>query len=193
LYPLTLNSLVAACNQSSNRHPVANYGPAEVSEALAELRRMGLARVVHSASYRAEKYRHVADEAWALSPGEMAILAVLALRGAQTASELRTRTDRYPGVEEMGGPLALLERLSTRYAEPFVVRLGRQPGQREERWAQLLGGEPEAEDAVMPSSPARSPSAIAALEARVSALENDIAELRSVLADRADSGQTHTS
>ena len=93
-YPLTLAALVAACNQASNRDPVVQYDQRSVEEALAGLREKGLARIVHSRHNRAARHRHVLDEALALNGQELAVLAVLMLRGAQTPGELRARTER---------------------------------------------------------------------------------------------------
>jgi uncharacterized protein len=143
-YPLTLNSLVLACNQSSNRDPVVTYDESTVLDAIQRLRDRGLVRIVHSSSYRATKYRHVAAEVWALTSGELAVLAVLFLRGPQTINELRTRTERYGGdVEDLGGVEGVLDRLATGKQEPFVLCGGRQAGQREERWRHLFGSEPD--------------------------------------------------
>jgi uncharacterized protein YceH (UPF0502 family) len=175
-YPLTLNAAVLACNQTSNRNPVVAYTADEVAEVLGELRRRGLARVVHSPSNRADKYRHVLDEVWGLTREELAVLAVLVLRGPQTVTELRTRTERYPSLEDLGGVEGVLHRLRNRYDEPYVVRLDRRPGQREERWAHLLAGEvldlPE---------PAPSASARSGVGERLARLERDVADLRAEL------------
>jgi uncharacterized protein YceH (UPF0502 family) len=182
-YPLTMNGLLAGCNQSSNRTPVVSWGPEDVEPVLAELREAGLVRVVHSPSNRAEKYRHVAGEAWELGPAELAVLAVLALRGPQTVSELRTRTERYGSLEDLGGVDGVLHRLKNRYDHPWVVRLERQPGQREERWAHLLAGEVAAElpgriDGDAGEHPRR-PTAerLAELEARVETLTEVVGRL----------------
>jgi uncharacterized protein YceH (UPF0502 family) len=146
-YPLTLNGLVAACNQTSNRDPLVAYDEATIVAALDGLREQGLVRVVHSSSYRATKYRHVADEAWALTSGELAVLAVLLLRGPQTLNELRTRTERYGSdIDDLGGVEEVLRRLAQLKEEPFVVHLGRQSGQREDRWTHLLGSPPPASE-----------------------------------------------
>lgn len=178
-YPLTLNSLVIACNQSSNRNPVTDYSPGEVSTVLGELRALGLARVVHSPSNRADKYRHVLDEAWGLTRAELAVLAVLALRGPQTVNELRTRTERYPSLDDLGGVDGVLHRLKNRYDTPYVTRLERHPGQREERWAHLLAGEVLEVPAVAAAAP-RSGSAerVSALEAELATLRQEVARLR---------------
>ncbi len=190
-YPLTLNALVLACNQTSNRNPVTDYSPGEVSTVLAELRSLGLARVVHSPSNRADKYRHVLDEAWGLTSAELAVLAVLVLRGPQTVNEIRTRTERYPSLDDLGGVEGVVHRLKNRYDDPYVVRLERQPGQQEERWAHLLAGE-VLEILSVPTGPGapRSGNAervtaleadLAALRAEVARLRADVDELRSVL------------
>jgi uncharacterized protein YceH (UPF0502 family) len=184
-YPLTMNGLLTGCNQTSNRTPVVSWGPDEVEPVLAELRQAGLVRVVHSPSNRAEKYRHVAGEAWELGPGELAVLAVLALRGPQTVNELRTRTERYGGLEDLGGVDGVLHRLKNRYDHPWVVRLERQAGQREERWAHLLAGEVTAEvlarsDAEVGESPRRATTErLADLEAQVAALTGTVSRLES--------------
>ncbi|HLH47268.1 MAG TPA: YceH family protein [Acidimicrobiales bacterium] len=188
-YPLTLNALVLACNQTSNRSPVVAYSPGQVSAALDRLRARKLARVVHSPSNRADKYRHVADETWGLTRAELAVLAVLALRGPQTVNELRTRTERYPSLDDLGGVEGVLHRLRNRYDDPYVVRLERRPGQREERWAHLLAGEViEVPDAA--AAPVRSATAdrlavleqeVTALRAQVTALAGQVAEVRQLL------------
>jgi len=173
-YPLTMNALLLACNQSSNRNPIVSWTAADVEPVLARLRERKLARVVHQPGNRADKYRHVLHETWALTAGELAVLAVLALRGPQTVNELRIRTERYPGLEEMGGVDGILHRLKNRYDEPYVTRLERQPGQREERWAHLLAGE------VIDVEPgdARPARATGGAAERVAAVESELAALR---------------
>jgi uncharacterized protein YceH (UPF0502 family) len=182
-YPITLNALVLACNQSSNRNPIVDYTPGQVSEIVGELRALGLARVVHSPGQRADKYRQVMHETWGLTKAELAVLAVLALRGPQTVNELQTRTERYGDLSELGGVDGVLHRLKNRYDESYVVRLGRQPGQREERWAHLLAGEvivvPE-QVSVAPRS--GSSERVAALEAEIISLRSDVTALRAEVA-----------
>jgi uncharacterized protein len=184
-YPLTMNGLLLACNQTSNRQPVVTYTTDDVEPVLASLRDAGLVRLVHSPSNRAVKYRHVAGEAWELGPGELAVLAVLALRGPQTANELRTRTERYDGLEDLGGVDGVLHRLRNRYAEPWVVRLERRPGQREERWMHLLAGEITEEvlsaaEEVGERGPSTS-ARLAALEAQVAQLTEDLSAMKTQL------------
>lgn len=184
-YPLTMNGLLLACNQTSNRQPVVTYTTDDVEPVLASLREAGLVRVVHSPSNRAVKYRHVAGEPWELGPGELAVLAVLALRGPQTVNELRTRTERYAGLEDLGGVDGVLHRLRNRYAEPWVVRLERRPGQREERWMHLLAGEITEEvlsaaEEVGERGPSTS-ARLAALEAQVAQLAEDLSAMKAQL------------
>jgi uncharacterized protein YceH (UPF0502 family) len=138
-YPLTENAVVAACNQLSNRNPVVAYDNNTVRVTLTGLRQRGLARVIHTPGARVPKHRHILEEALGLNRGEVSLLAVLALRGPQTAGELRTRTERmhdFAGISEVE---STLEELAGR-DEPLVVRLERQPGQKEARYAHLLTG-----------------------------------------------------
>jgi uncharacterized protein YceH (UPF0502 family) len=136
--PLTLNSLVLACNQTSNRDPVVSYEEGSVQRALASLKEAGVVRFVYPSSGRsATRYRHVIDEALSLGESSVALLAVLLLRGPQTVGELRARTERMTTFDDLGAVGAELEHLAGR-VEPLVVELSRRPGQKEERWAQLL-------------------------------------------------------
>lgn len=139
-YPLTLNALVNACNQTSNRHPVVRYDDATVERALASLRERGLVRTVLSPGNRAPKYRHVLEEQLTLVREELAVTTVLLLRGPQTVGELRTRTERMHPFSSLEEVEAALDRLATRHEEPLARRLERQPGQKEARYEHLLGG-----------------------------------------------------
>lgn len=133
-YPLTHNALVTACNQSNNRDPVVSYDAATVDSALDGLRAKGMARVIHAGGgNRTTKYRHVMDEALGLDPRELALVAVLLLRGPQTLNELRTRTERLADYDGSGGIEHDLERLAGR-DEPLVHLLEREPGRREPRY-----------------------------------------------------------
>ena len=138
-YPLTENAVVAACNQLSNRNPVVAYDTNTVRVTLTALRQRGLARVIHTPGARVPKHRHILDEALGLSRGEVSLLAVLALRGPQTVGELRTRTERMHDFGSLSEVEEALEELASR-EEPLVMRLERQPGQKEARFAQLLSG-----------------------------------------------------
>jgi uncharacterized protein YceH (UPF0502 family)/predicted SnoaL-like aldol condensation-catalyzing enzyme len=150
-YPLTLNSLRTACNQSTSRDPVVSYDDHTVERALTSLRERGLTRTVHSTSNRATKFRHVLPDALDLDPGETAVLAVLMLRGAQTVGELKSRTERQHAFDSIDGTSEVLARLADR---GIALQLDRQPGQKDARWIHLLS--PAAEPAA-PATPAASP------------------------------------
>ncbi|HWC12350.1 MAG TPA: DUF480 domain-containing protein [Acidimicrobiales bacterium] len=175
-YPLTMNGLLAACNQSTSRYPVVNLNEPTVESALLNLRADGLLRVVHSRSNRADRYRHVLDEALALAEAELAVLGVLMLRGSQTAAELRTRTERLHRFADQEEVERVLDALAGR-PEPLVARLGRAPGQKEPRWAHLLGG--EVADVAPPVAP--DPSARSSRSERLDALESTVAVLTAEL------------
>ena len=137
-YPLTLNALTLACNQTSNRDPVVSYGESEVHEALDRLKQKGLARFVLPSHGRSVvRYRHVLDEKLAFDQRQLALIGVLLLRGPQTVGELRSRTERMATFDSISEVESDLEGL-TRWEDPPVARLPRRPGQKEERWAQLL-------------------------------------------------------
>lgn len=161
-YPLTLNALVAACNQSNNRDPVVAYDAATVETVLAALREKRMARVLPAGGgNRTTKYRHVLDEALGVDERELALLTVLLLRGPQTLNELRTRTERLADFD--GGSVNAVEHDLARLAErgePLVVFLEREPGRREPRWATTLaGGAPATpvrrSEAMRPPTPVR--------------------------------------
>jgi uncharacterized protein YceH (UPF0502 family) len=137
-YPLTLNSLRLACNQSTSRDPVVSYSDLDVDKALTSLRSRGLTRTVHSTSNRAAKFKHVADTVYELTRVELAVLCVLMLRGPQTVGELKTRTERQHSFRSTDDVEATLAALAGR--DPArVVQLARQPGQKDARWIHLLG------------------------------------------------------
>ena len=188
-YPLSLNALRLACNQSTNRDPVTDYDDATVREAVTRLSRYGLARLASGHGSRAIKYRHLAEEALGLGREELAVLAVLLLRGPQTPGELKARSDRMSSV----GSLDAVERVLGTLAERgYARRLERRPGQKEDRFEHLLGEQALTQPAPAPSAqPAPAPSvqpgppqpaADRTLEARVEALEAEVAELREQLA-----------
>jgi len=140
-YPLTLNALVLACNQSTSRDPVMHLVDHEVETVLAGLKSETLLRYVHPSHGRSvTRYRQVADEAWALDPPAAALVAVLLLRGPQTVAELRTRTERMHAFESPEAVETVLRELSLRGS---VQLLDRQPGHKEPRWQQLLAEEAE--------------------------------------------------
>jgi uncharacterized protein YceH (UPF0502 family) len=178
-YPLTLNALTTGCNQSSNRDPVTSYEPFEVEAALQSLRGRGITRVVHSPSNRAEKYRHVLGDVLGLEADTVAVLAVLFLRGPQTVNELTSRTERYePGVPDVDAALRILSERE----EPLVRNIGRRVGQREDRWAHLLGGEPVMAADEFASRPASTP-ATSSVADRIASLEERVARLEAQLGD----------
>jgi uncharacterized protein YceH (UPF0502 family) len=169
-YPLSLNALRLACNQTTNRDPVVAYEESEIHEALQRLARRGWTRLASGAGSRAAKYRQLFDTELGLASDEVAVLCVLMLRGPQTPGELKQRTERLHRFETLPELHETLERLSIR---ELVRRLDRQPGQKEERYRHLLG-----DDGVPPLPPA--PHATG-LEARVDALETEVARLRGEL------------
>ena len=183
-YPLTVNSLLSACNQSSNRHPVTSYAEAEVTDALTSLRERGLTRVMYSTSNRAAKHRHVADERLHLSPGEQAVLCVLALRGPQTVGEVKGRTERLFAFDDLAAAEAALDALATR-DDVLAVKLPRQPGQKDIRYAHLLSGAIDVDafttDVATGGARAARPDRVGPLEARVAALEAHVAELSALV------------
>jgi uncharacterized protein YceH (UPF0502 family) len=175
VYPLTLNALRLACNQSTNRDPVVDYDENTIRGGIDRLVQRKWATLASWSNRRSMKYRHTLDSALGLDDAEMAVLDVLMLRGAQTPGELKTRTERlhrFAGMEELG---EALERLIERQ---LVVRLERQPGQREERYRHLVGGG-EIPDDEVESTP--KPVASDGLEERVERLEREVAELREAL------------
>jgi uncharacterized protein YceH (UPF0502 family) len=185
-YPMTLNALTTACNQTSNRDPVVRWSPQEVETTALALKAKGLARVVHPGSgERATKYRQVLDEVLELGAAERALVAVLLLRGPQTVAELRTRTERLHPFGSASEVEAALDELSRR-DPPLVTRVGRQAGQKEVRWTALLepGAAERAAVASTTSAPAAGPRAgrVDELEARVAALEERLAALEQELA-----------
>jgi len=134
-YPLTLNSLRSACNQSTSRDPVVSYDDHTIEQALTSLRARGLTRTVHSTSNRATKYRHVLPDVLQIDPAETALVAVLMLRGPQTVGELKTRTERLHAFASTDEAANVLARLAER---GLAVQLDRQPGQKDARWRHLL-------------------------------------------------------
>jgi uncharacterized protein len=179
-YPLSLNALVNACNQKSNREPAVNYDDQTVEEALETLRARGWATRITGRDVRVPKHAHRLPEVFNLGRREAALLCVLMLRGPQTVGELRTRSERLYNFDDLEGVESTLNRLAEWQPEPLVTRLPRQAGSREARYAHLLAGGPEAvEAAEAQAAPAgeRGPS----LSERVAALEADVAELKRTL------------
>lgn len=138
VYPLSLNALRLACNQATNRDPVVEYDEATVVEALRRTALRKWTRLASGAGSRARKYRHLLDEALGLDDAELSLLAVLMLRGAQTPGELKQRADRLHAFADLAAVHDVLDRL---IEKEHVARLERRPGQKEERYRQLLGGD----------------------------------------------------
>jgi uncharacterized protein YceH (UPF0502 family) len=177
-YPLSLNALRNACNQSTSRDPVVAYDEATVRDALHRLGRRGWTRLAGAS--RAAKYRHLLDEKPGLARDEQAVLAVLMLRGPQTPGELRSRTERMQHFGSAAELDAVLDRLAER---EFVVRLARRPGQKEERYQHLLSSDLE-DEAPAPPAPAReAPAPASAGEDRLSRLERRVEELAAEVAE----------
>lgn len=182
-YPLTLNSLTAACNQKNNRNPVTSLTEAEVEQALDSLRDKNLAYVFHGSNSRVPKFKHVAPENLQLNTAELAAMCVLMLSGPQTTGEIRTRGFRlyeFAGLEEVDNTL---HDLSTR-DEPLVTKLPRQAGQKEARFAHLLTGEVDAKqfmvEPLSQSTPRRptEPGKGSELEQRIDALAAEVEKLK---------------
>ena len=176
-YPLTLNALRAACNQSTNRDPVVRYDEETIRNALHQLGKRRWTRLASGHSSRAAKYRHLLEEELRLGREQQAVLAVLMLRGPQTPGELLQRTERlhhFGGSPELHGVIdGLIER-------ELVARIDRRPGQREERYVHLLGGEAP-EEAVAAAPPAPSDDRLDRLEREVADLRAQIQELREAI------------
>src|SRR5687767_7941536 len=139
-YPLTLNALVAACNQKSNREPVVNYDEKTVQSALDDLREKNIVYVFYGSTSRVPKYKHIVPDVYELEPSETAVMCVLMLRGPQTIGELRERTGRLYDFRDLNDVNETLNNLMKR-EEPLITRLERAPGQSAERYAHLLSGE----------------------------------------------------
>ena len=184
-YPLSLNALTAGCNQKTARDPVLAVGDAEALQALDALRADSL--VIESSGSRVSRYEHNLPRAWALPGASVALLAVLMLRGPQTAAELRANCERLHRFADISSVEAFLEELQNK-SPPWVRKLARAPGAREARWAHLLCGEPVAE--VQSSPPATAPDTalvsavgeLAAIKAEQARLLAQIEELRTTVA-----------
>jgi uncharacterized protein YceH (UPF0502 family) len=176
-YPLTLNALVAAANQKSNREPVMELSEDEIQRALTRLQDEKLAWKVMGG--RAVRFDHNLDTVWHLNRSEKALLTLLFLRGPQTAGELRGRSDRLQQFDSVAQVEESLRDMAA-HSEPLVQRLSRRPGQKEERWAHTVGGE------IAEPAPVEAPAGASAgepLSARVARLEERIGELERVLAE----------
>lgn len=182
-YPLTLNSLTTACNQKSNRDPVVSLEEKAVVRALESLRDKGLARQVSGVDMRVPKHYHLFDEKMGLTRPQVAALCVLMLRGPQTVGEIRGRSGRlyeFAGLEEVE---CVLVELAERTEGALVVQLARQPGRKESRYAHVLMGKPEEEDAQTEGPVDAAALEVRAENERIAALEEQVKALRDELAD----------
>lgn len=201
-YPLTLNSLRLACNQATNREPVVDYDEATIRKALGELGRRRWIRGASGHTSRSPKYRHLLDTELSLSEDQISVLAVLMLRGEQTPGQLKQRTERMFGFHDLDALQTTLDALSGR---ELVERLPRRPGQKEDRYRQLLGGENLEDEPAGPAEPATEAprgfndrptpeplpvpvdtpetERIEALERQIGDLSRELADLRAVVED----------
>ena len=179
-YPLSLNALRLACNQSTNRDPIVQYDEADVRDALHRLERRGFTRLASGAGSRAAKYRHLLEEALPMQSDEQAVMCVLMLRGPQTPGELKQRTERMHTFGDLAAVAGTLQRLIER---ELVLCLERRPGQKEERYAQLLGQDGEQDGAVGPGTHATPLDDLQDLRERVSRLEEELDRLRATMRD----------
>ncbi len=177
-YPLTLNALTAACNQKSNRDPVVAYDETTILGAIDSLRDKNLVYLFYGASSRAVKYKHMLPSVYSLEPAEVALVAVLLLRGPQTLGELRERTGRLHEFSDLAEVNQTLEALMKRDA-PLVAKLERLPGQKEARFAHLLSGEVKAEH--LSAIQEKPVAATQGSNDRIGKLEQEIASLRAEL------------
>jgi uncharacterized protein YceH (UPF0502 family) len=184
-YPLTLNSLVAGCNQKTSRQPILDVSEADVQATLESLKALSLA--TESSGGRAFRYGHNIDGVLKIPSQSIALLTVLMLRGPQTAGELRIASDRMHNFADISSVEAFLDELAERPAGALVTKMARLPGSRESRWMHLLSGTP-AEDAraavAGDASGAGDASSdeLAMLKARVASLETELASLKSLVA-----------
>lgn len=182
-YPMTLNALLAGCNQKTSRDPVMEVSDAQAQQALDSLR--GMTLVIESSGGRVLRYEHNIERVLQIPSQSTALLAVLMLRGPQTAGELRINCDRLHKFADISAVEGFLRELAERPAGALVVELARQPGARENRWTHLLCGAPAPEQhAAAKPAPSRDddPGELAGLQSRVEALEAAMAELQELVA-----------
>jgi hypothetical protein len=181
-YPLSLNAITLACNQKTNREPVMDLSESEVQQILDLLLRKHFLRTLSGFGNRVVKYEHRFCNSefgqLKLSPAELAVIATLLLRGAQTPGELRTRTNRMHEFSDVSEVEDVLQQLTVREDGPFVVRLPREPGKRESRFMHLFSGQiEEAPAEIEPATGAELSERVAVLEAEVAELKQQLAQL----------------
>jgi uncharacterized protein YceH (UPF0502 family) len=179
-YPLSLNALTNACNQSTNRDPVVHYDEASVAAAIETLRSKDLVHIVHCKDSRVTRYRPVVDETWGLSPAEIVAMGVLMLRGPQTVGEIRTRSARSHNFGSLDEVEAGLNALIAREADSLVARFLRQSGQKEVRYVHLLAGEftPDPAEFAEGELPPASSERLSRLEDLTEELQTQLEDLR---------------
>jgi uncharacterized protein YceH (UPF0502 family) len=178
-YPMTLNSLTAACNQKSSRSPVTDYDEETVVIALDSLRKIGLTSTATGGTSRAVKYKHNFTLVFPVTTAELAVMCILFLRGQQTAGELNTNSTRIYEFESLEEVITVLDKLA--HADPpFVKQLPKRVGQKEARFTHLFGGTVELEEESLPEEPAR--KNVNELETRITNLENELAVVKETLA-----------
>lgn len=175
-YPLTINALTQACNQKNNRSPVVNYGEETVADAIESLRAKNLVYVFYGSTSRVPKYKHMMPEVFDLSPPELAVMCVLMLRGYQTVGELRGRTDRLYNFSSLPEVEETLSSLAAKEPDGLVLKLPRQPGQKETRYAHLLSGEIDVGQ-LLEAEPSQATDPHPRRD-RVAALEQEVQSLR---------------
>jgi uncharacterized protein YceH (UPF0502 family) len=181
-YPLSPSALAAACNQASNREPVMRLSDEVIADAVVALRRRSLLRAIQPAGARITKYQHLLDDALSLDRRELAVLCVLMLRGPQTPGELHTRTARLADFTDLADLQGVVDALGAREAGALATTLPRRPGQKEVRYAQLLGGDVTGDETPDQVIVRAAPSMVADGEARIAQLEQTVGELRDELA-----------
>jgi uncharacterized protein YceH (UPF0502 family) len=187
-YPLTLNALTQACNQKNNRNPVVTYSDETVADAIERLRTKNLVYVFYGSTSRVPKYKHMMAEIFDLSPPELAIMCVMMLRGHQTVGELRGRSERLYNFASLQEVEETLNSLAAKEPDSLVLKLPRQPGQKEIRYAHLLSGEIDlshlsetehSQTIVQHSKPDR----ISALEEEMASLRAEVETMRQEFAE----------
>jgi len=177
-YPLTMHALIAACNQKSNRDPVVSYDEDIVMRALDNLREKNLVYLFYGSTSRVVKYKHMLPGVFELEPPEIAVMCVMMLRGPQTLGELRGRTDRLYEFSGIGEVQETMDGLARR-DEPVVVKLERQPGQKEARFAHLIAGEIDVES--LNAANNKPVPGVSLSAERIEKLEHEVEKLRSDL------------
>jgi uncharacterized protein YceH (UPF0502 family) len=182
-YPLSLNALVAGCNQKTSRDPVMTVGEEEAQGALDSLKDKKLVTNSWGASRRVVRYSHNLSQVFGTDQGTTALIATLMLRGPQTPGELRIACERLYRFADLSSVEAYLDAMSVRATGALVVKLPKQAGSREHRWAHLLGGNIEVTVETAAPQASAGPGSLAALQAELNALRDEVAEIRGLIAE----------